>query len=370
MNLIQTLEAEEIARLNKTIPEFAPGDTVIVSVNVVEGTRKRVQAYEGVVIAKRNRGLNSGFTVRKISSGEGVERTFQTYSPLIASIEVKRRGDVRRAKLYYLRDRSGKSAPATASACSGFLFFGPWNLLFVNPSSPPAVSSVIAPLSSLPDFDPRTVPVVGVDAHLPAVPLAVQTPDALRARFAQPPQWEPEVVLEKKFMNREPAHASVLLAIVLREQPMVLLTERTAHLSTHSGQVAFPGGRADPEDASAAETALREAQEEVGLDRDFVEVLGTLPTYVTGSSFIITPVVALVQPDCLLRPNPYEVADLFEVPLAFLLDPAHHRRHVFDRDGVHREWFSMPYQQGDKTHFIWGATAGMLRNFYRFMMAE
>ncbi len=108
MNLIQTLEQEEIARLNKTIPEFAPGDTVIVSVNVVEGNRKRVQAYEGVVIAKRNRGLNSGFTVRKISSGEGVERTFQTYSPLIASIEVKRRGDVRRAKLYYLRDRSGK----------------------------------------------------------------------------------------------------------------------------------------------------------------------------------------------------------------------------------------------------------------------
>ena len=110
MNLIQTLEQEEIARLNKTIPEFAPGDTVIVSVNVVEGTRKRLQAFEGVVIAKRNRGLNSGFTVRKISSGEGVERTFQTYSPLIASIEVKRRGDVRRAKLYYLRDRSGKSA--------------------------------------------------------------------------------------------------------------------------------------------------------------------------------------------------------------------------------------------------------------------
>jgi large subunit ribosomal protein L19 len=110
MDLIQTLEQEEIARLNKTIPSFAPGDTVIVSVNVVEGTRKRVQAYEGVVIAKRNRGLNSSFIVRKISSGEGVERTFQLYSPLISSIEVKRRGDVRRAKLYYLRDRSGKSA--------------------------------------------------------------------------------------------------------------------------------------------------------------------------------------------------------------------------------------------------------------------
>lgn len=108
--LIQILEQEEIARLGKKIPDFAPGDTVIVSVSVVEGTRKRVQAYEGVVIARRNRGLNSSFIVRKISSGEGVERTFQLYSPLIAGIEVKRRGDVRRAKLYYLRQRSGKSA--------------------------------------------------------------------------------------------------------------------------------------------------------------------------------------------------------------------------------------------------------------------
>ena len=112
MNLIEQLEQEEIVRAlgEKSIPEFAPGDTVIVSVNVVEGTRKRVQAYEGVVISKRNRGLNSNFIVRKISSGEGVERTFQTYSPLLASIVVKRRGDVRRAKLYYLRGRSGKSA--------------------------------------------------------------------------------------------------------------------------------------------------------------------------------------------------------------------------------------------------------------------
>ncbi len=110
MDLIATLEREEISRLDRKLPEFAPGDTVIVNVNVVEGTRKRVQAYEGVVIAKRNRGLNSSFIVRKISSGEGVERTFQLYSPLIAGIEVKRRGDVRRAKLYFLRQRSGKSA--------------------------------------------------------------------------------------------------------------------------------------------------------------------------------------------------------------------------------------------------------------------
>ena len=113
MNLIEQLEQEEIARLTeggKVIPEFAPGDTVIVQVKVKEGTRERLQAYEGVVIAMRNRGLNSAFIVRKISSGEGVERTFQTYSPLVAGIEVKRRGDVRRAKLYYLRQRSGKSA--------------------------------------------------------------------------------------------------------------------------------------------------------------------------------------------------------------------------------------------------------------------
>lgn len=112
MNLIQQLEQEEVERLSagKTIPAFGPGDTVVVQVKVKEGTRERLQAYEGVVIAKRNRGLNSSFIVRKISSGEGVERTFQTYSPLVSSIEVKRRGDVRRAKLYYLRDRSGKSA--------------------------------------------------------------------------------------------------------------------------------------------------------------------------------------------------------------------------------------------------------------------
>jgi len=110
VDIIKQLEEEEIKRLGKSIPDFSAGDTVVVNVNVVEGDRKRVQAYEGVVIAKRNRGLNSSFVVRKVSSGEGVERNFQTYSPLIASIEVKRRGDVGRAKLYYLRERTGKAA--------------------------------------------------------------------------------------------------------------------------------------------------------------------------------------------------------------------------------------------------------------------
>jgi large subunit ribosomal protein L19 len=139
MNLLQKLEQEEIVRLAKVVPEFAPGDTVIVNVNVVEGTRKRVQAFEGVVIAKRNRGLNSSFIVRKISSGEGVERTFQTYSPLIASVEVKRRGDVRRAKLYYLRSRSGKSARIKEKLSAR-----------VAPAKVAAVAAVAAPVAAAP----------------------------------------------------------------------------------------------------------------------------------------------------------------------------------------------------------------------------
>ena len=233
------------------------------------------------------------------------------------------------------------------------------------PLQAPAIANTLL----LPDFDPRSVPVVGVDSHLPAVPMSAQTPDALRRRFALPPAWQPEVVQEPLFSPRPPALASVLLSIVLREQPTVLLTERTAHLSTHSGQVAFPGGRVDPEDATPAATALREAWEEVGLEPRFVEVLGMLPQYVTGSSFIISPVVALVQPSCELRPNPAEVADIFEVPLSFLLDPAHHQRHAFEWHGVRRQWFSMPYRVDGKDHYIWGATAGMLRNFYRFMLA-
>jgi len=206
---------------------------------------------------------------------------------------------------------------------------------------------------------------VGVDAHLPAVVQAVQTPAALRLRFAKPPDWQPEVVQEKAFVARDMVQASVLLPIVLRAQPTVLLTERAGHLSSHAGQVAFPGGRAESHDASAAATALREAQEEVGLDAADVEVLGNLPVYVTGSAFIVTPVVGLVSPHVVLKPNPHEVADVFEVPLDFLLNPAHHRRHVLHWQGAQREWFSMPWQE----RFIWGATAGMLRNFYRFMAA-
>ena len=152
---------------------------------------------------------------------------------------------------------------------------------------------------------------------------------------------------------------------------------RSANLSTHSGQVAFPGGRTDDTDRDAVATALREAEEEISLPRAHVEVLGTLPTYVTGSAFVITPVVALVRPGFQLVPNPGEVADVFEVPLDFLMNPAHHRRHETEFGGVLRQWLSMPYSDpvcqpaGSQTseRYIWGATAGMLRNFYRFLSA-
>lgn len=228
-------------------------------------------------------------------------------------------------------------------------------------------------LSSLPHFDPRQIPVERVDSHLPAVPLALLQPAALRQRFASPPVWEPELVAEKKFMNRAPMHAAVLVPIVMHEQPTVLLTQRTLHLSTHSGQIAFPGGKADAEDANACATALRETQEEVGLAPAWVQILGLMPHYVTGSNFIITPVVALVQPGFTLAPNADEVADVFEVPLAFLMNPAHHQHHSFEWEGARRDWISMPYQEpgngGLTQRFIWGATAGMLRNFYRLLSA-
>lgn len=229
----------------------------------------------------------------------------------------------------------------------------------------------------LPKFDPRSIPVQGVDDHLEGVALDRLTPGALRSRFLAPPVWTPEHSVEKKFEDRQPALAAVLIPLVMREQITLLLTQRTTNLSTHSGQIAFPGGRTDATDIDAVDTALREATEEIGLERNHVEVLGTLPTYVTGTAYIITPVVALVRPGFEIQANPGEVADVFEVPLAYLMNPAHHRRHEFEFDGVTRQWLSMPYIDrignavGNESieRYIWGATAGMLRNLYRFLSA-
>jgi 8-oxo-dGTP pyrophosphatase MutT (NUDIX family) len=229
----------------------------------------------------------------------------------------------------------------------------------------------------LPKFDPRSIPVLGIDDHLEGVALERLTPQALRERFRHPPLWTPEHSVEKKFSDREPALAAVLLPLVMRDELTLLLTQRSSNLSTHSGQIALPGGRTDASDRDAVDTALREADEEIGLPRHHVEVLGKLPTYVTGTAFIITPVVALVKPGFQLQPNPEEVADVFEVPLSYLMNPANHRRHEMAFDGVLRQWLSMPYtdpvEEADngeaRERYIWGATAGMLRNLYRFLSA-
>lgn len=220
------------------------------------------------------------------------------------------------------------------------------------------------------NFDPRSVPVHSVDSHLQAVPPEHLRPEALRLRFAQPPIWAPEMSVERRFVDRAPVQAAVLVPLVMREELQLLLTVRGQHLSSHSGQVAFPGGRRDDSDTDVVHTALREAEEEVGLAASHVEVLGTLPIYTTGSAYIVTPVVALVRPGFELAPNPDEVADVFEVPLAFLMDPANHRRHAWAGEDGERHWLSMPWTDAaDQERYVWGATAGMLRNLYRFLLA-
>ena len=229
-------------------------------------------------------------------------------------------------------------------------------------------------------FNPQALPVIGVDDHLPGVTPSRMLPEALRARFAQPPAWQPEIVAEHRFTQRQPTHASVLIPLVQRDELMVLLTQRTDHLTDHPGQISFPGGRAEPTDGNAIATALREAQEEIGLQAHFVDVLGSMPTYTTGTGFIVTPVVALIDPGFSLTADPFEVAEVFEVPLSFLMNPAMHRRHAVDVTGVtdvtsvRREFFSMPWEGVGadglpRRYFVWGATAAMLRNLYGFLVA-
>ena len=226
-----------------------------------------------------------------------------------------------------------------------------------------------------PSFDPQQLPVIGVDDHLPAVAGASLRPEWLRERFAAPPVWTPEFNTEHRLTERAPVHASVLVALVSRRDELtVLLTQRTDHLEAHPGQISFPGGRVERIDVDAAATALREAHEEIGLEAEFVDVLGVMPTYATGTGFIVTPVVALVRPGFAVQADPFEVAEVFEVPLSFLMNPANHRRHAIEVAGVRREFLSMPWDGLDphgrpRRYFVWGATAAMLRNLYRFIAA-
>ena len=226
-------------------------------------------------------------------------------------------------------------------------------------------------------FDPQKLPVIRVDTHLPAVSASALSMPALRQRFAAPPVWVPEIKTEPRFTERATSHASVLVALVPAMpggEMTVLLTQRTDHLNDHPGQVSFPGGRAEATDADATATALREAHEEIGLDPALVDVIGDMPTYTTGTGFIVTPIVAFVRPGFVLNVDPFEVAEVFEVPLSFLMNPAHHQRRSIEVAGVRREFLSIPWQGHDergepRRYFVWGATAAMLRNLYRFLAA-
>jgi len=219
--------------------------------------------------------------------------------------------------------------------------------------------------------DPEAVPVVGTDAHLPAIAPARLRAPVLRASFARTPRWQPELQADARAAAAgAAAPASVLVPLVERHGALsVLLTRRSAHLRDHAGQISFPGGRQEASDADAVAAALREAHEEVGLAPAHVEVLGTLPVYTTITAFCVTPVVALVRPGFALAPDPFEVAEVFEVPLAYLMTPAHHQRHEVEYAGARRQFLSMPWTAAGadgtaRRYFIWGATAAMLRNLY------
>lgn len=219
-------------------------------------------------------------------------------------------------------------------------------------------AAAIAPLDPA-QFNAGLTPVRGLSAA------------SLRARFRDDRAWRHEMLGDQQLEGGNTdagtgyRHASVLVPIVVGPELSLLLTRRTSHLSNHAGQISFPGGRAEASDADAVDTALREASEEIGLAREQVEVIGYLPKYFTVTRYEVTPVVALVHPPFALTPDPNEVAEAFEVPLEFILDPANHQKRSRPWEGRTRHFYAMPYGR----HFIWGATAGMLRNLYHFMRA-
>lgn len=219
-------------------------------------------------------------------------------------------------------------------------------------------------------LNPHAVPVAGHDDHLDPVAPSLLTAGSLRQRFQDGRPFQAPIRGDGALSDRTPSAAAVLVGLVQRDDGLrVLLTKRTDHLRDHAGQISFPGGRSEPEDPNAEATALRESEEEVGLARAQVEVLGRLPDYTTVTRYVVTPVVGLIHPPVDLKLDAFEVAEAFEVPLEFLMTPAHHRRHIFSFDGGQRQFLSMPWRpdpQGDE-YFIWGATAAMLRNLYHFL---
>lgn len=197
------------------------------------------------------------------------------------------------------------------------------------------------------------------------------TPAALRRRFASPPAWQPEITADPRLFDASlpPRPAAVLVPLVARPAgTTLLLTERTAHLHDHAGQISFPGGRVEAADVDALHTALRETHEEIGLVPQAVDVLGMLPEYLTATGYLVTPVVGLVQEPFTLDLDTFEVAEVFEVPLAFLMNPAHHERRRVVLQDFARTFYAMPYPAA-RRYFIWGATAAMLRNLYHFLRA-
>lgn len=240
----------------------------------------------------------------------------------------------------------------------------------MNSPSDPDVDPSAEPIVP-PSFDPEQAPLVGV-ASEPAIPADLLTSERVRAAFVAPRDWRLEASDESRQPRLRsgaagPVPASVLIPLVARDQGLtVLLTERTAHLNDHAGQVSFPGGSAEPGDVDEIDAALRECEEEIGLGRRHIEVIGRLPDYPTITGFIVAPIVALVLPPFDLTLDDFEVAEAFEVPLSYLMNPANHQRRQIVFDGGVRHFTAMPH--GD--HFIWGATATMLRNLYHFLHAQ
>lgn len=217
-------------------------------------------------------------------------------------------------------------------------------------------------------FDPEQLPIVAVKQEA-AVPLSRLSESAVRERFKHPPIWQPELVDERLLPQYERFKpAAVLLPLVVREDGLhMLLTQRAAHLHDHPSQISFPGGRFEESDSSIIETALREAYEEIGLEREHIDIIGCLPQHKTGTGYEVTPVVSLVRNTLSLKSDPFEVASIFEVPLSFLMSEENHQQRVLElpNGAGQRVFYAMPYGE----YFIWGATAAMLRNLFHFLRA-